>query len=66
MGANNWSIRKVFLIQASYLIGRGLIIGNVIRLDPFDPIKYWNTVDLSDGIDTSEYTNCKNKSYQDN
>ena len=30
MGATNWSIRKIFLIQASYLIGRGLIIGNII------------------------------------
>lgn len=32
MGASNWSIRKIFLYQAAYLIGRGMIIGNVIGL----------------------------------
>ena len=30
MGATNWSIRKIFLIQASFLIGRGLLWGNII------------------------------------
>ena len=30
MGATNWSIRKIFLIQAANLIGRGMIWGNVI------------------------------------
>lgn len=30
MGANNWSIRKVFLYNATYLIGTGLIWGNII------------------------------------
>jgi lipoprotein-releasing system permease protein len=32
MGANNWMIRKVFLIQAGFLILRGMIFGNVIGL----------------------------------
>ena len=32
MGATNWSIRKVFLIQAGYLIGRGMLWGNIIGL----------------------------------
>lgn len=32
MGASNWSIRKIFLIQASQLIVRGMVIGNVIGL----------------------------------
>ncbi len=32
IGANNWSIRKIFLYQAGFLIGRGMIIGNVIGL----------------------------------
>lgn len=32
MGANNWSIRKIFLIQAFFLIIRGMIYGNVIGL----------------------------------
>lgn len=30
MGATNWSIRKIFLYQAAFLIARGMIIGNVI------------------------------------
>jgi lipoprotein-releasing system permease protein len=32
LGANNWNIRKIFLYNASYLIIRGLLIGNVISI----------------------------------
>ncbi len=32
LGANNWPIRKIFLFQASLLIRRGLIWGNVIGI----------------------------------
>ena len=32
MGATNWKIRKIFLIQAGFLIGRGMLIGNVVGL----------------------------------
>ena len=32
LGAQNWSIRKVFLINAAYLIGLGLFWGNLIGL----------------------------------
>jgi lipoprotein-releasing system permease protein len=32
MGTTNWSIRKVFLYQAAYLILKGLIYGNLIGL----------------------------------
>jgi lipoprotein-releasing system permease protein len=32
LGSNNWSIRKVFLINATYLIGLGLFWGNLIGL----------------------------------
>ncbi|NJB81865.1 ABC transporter permease [Wenyingzhuangia aestuarii] len=32
LGANSWSVRKIFLYNASYIIGRGLLIGNVIGL----------------------------------
>jgi len=32
MGANDWSIRKIFLIQAGFLILRGMIYGNLIGL----------------------------------
>ncbi|MBF90505.1 MAG: ABC transporter permease [Flavobacteriales bacterium] len=29
LGANNWSIRKVFLYNSAYLIGKGLLWGNI-------------------------------------
>jgi lipoprotein-releasing system permease protein len=32
MGAKNWSIRKIFLYQAAYLITKGLFYGNLIGL----------------------------------
>jgi len=32
LGMRNWSIRQIFLYNASYLIGRGLIWGNIIAL----------------------------------
>lgn len=32
LGAKSWSIRKIFLYNASYIIGRGLLIGNVVGL----------------------------------
>jgi lipoprotein-releasing system permease protein len=32
LGSRNWSVRKIFLYQASYLIAKGLIWGNAIGL----------------------------------
>ena len=32
LGANNWTIRKVFVYNATYIVFIGLIIGNVIGL----------------------------------
>ncbi|MFT7114024.1 MAG: lipoprotein-releasing system permease protein [Candidatus Azotimanducaceae bacterium] len=32
LGSNNWSIRKIFILKASQLIFKGLLIGNVIGL----------------------------------
>jgi lipoprotein-releasing system permease protein len=32
MGANNWSIQKVFLYNAAFLIGMGLLLGNLLGL----------------------------------
>ena len=32
MGAKNWSIRKIFILQASHLILRGMFYGNVIGI----------------------------------
>ncbi|MBM3186324.1 MAG: ABC transporter permease [Bacteroidetes bacterium] len=32
LGSTNWSIRKIFLMQAAYLIVKGMLIGNVIGI----------------------------------
>jgi lipoprotein-releasing system permease protein len=32
MGCQNWSIRKIFLIQSFFLIGKGMLIGNAVAL----------------------------------
>ena len=32
MGSSNWSLQKIFLIQAGYLIGLGMLIGNLIGI----------------------------------
>ena len=32
MGATNWSIRKIFLYQATFLISRGMLYGNIVGL----------------------------------
>ncbi|CAM4086416.1 ABC transporter permease [Zobellia nedashkovskayae] len=48
LGSANWSIRKVFLYNASYLIGVGLLWGNIIGLgaiylqDKFQILKFPN------------------------
>jgi len=45
LGANNWKIRKIFLINASYIIIKGIFFGNLIGLGilliqkNFKPIK---------------------------
>ena len=52
LGANNWTIRKIFLTQSAYLISRGMLWGNVIGLTiiaiqyfthaiPLDPTSYY-------------------------
>ena len=46
MGANNWSIRKVFLYNASYIIIKGLCIGNVIGIVLLLLQKYFELVQL--------------------
>ena len=54
MGHSNWGIRKVFIYNASYLIGLGLFWGNLLglgllllqkyfRLFPLDPNNYYVT-----------------------
>ncbi len=52
LGAKNWSIRKIFLYQAAFLIGKGLLFGNLIglflfwlqttfKIIPLDPAIYY-------------------------
>lgn len=47
MGANNVSIRKIFLYQASYLILKGLFYGNVIGLGLLLIQKYFKVIKLN-------------------
>ena len=32
LGSNNWNIRKIFLYHAAYIIGIGILIGNVVGI----------------------------------
>ncbi|MEO8255155.1 MAG: FtsX-like permease family protein [Flavobacterium sp.] len=47
IGANNWSIRKIFLYNASYLILRGLFWGNLIGISILLIQKYFGIVQLN-------------------
>ena len=47
LGSNNWSIRKVFLYNATYLIGLGLLLGNIIGLGLLFAQKYFKLVPLN-------------------
>ncbi|MCB9426102.1 MAG: ABC transporter permease [Flavobacteriales bacterium] len=45
-GASNWNIRKIFLYNASYLIGKGLLIGNGIGLGLLFIQHQWGIIKL--------------------
>ncbi len=47
LGSSNWSIRKVFLYNASYLIGLGLLWGNSIGLGLLLAQKYFKLFPLN-------------------
>ncbi|MBD0726412.1 transmembrane permease [Flavobacterium sp. L1I52] len=47
LGASNWSIRKTFLYNASYLIYRGLFWGNLIGIGILLIQKYFGVVHLN-------------------
>jgi lipoprotein-releasing system permease protein len=47
LGANNWSIRKIFLYNASYLILRGLFWGNLIGIAIVLLQKYFGVIKLN-------------------
>jgi len=46
LGASNWSIRKIFLYNASHLIFRGLLWGNLIGLSILLSQKYFGFISL--------------------
>lgn len=50
LGSTNWSIRKLFLYNASYLIFRGLLIGNTIGLTLLFIQKYFAVIKLNPEI----------------
>lgn len=47
LGSSNWTIRKVFLYNASYLIGLGLLWGNVIGIGLLFVQKYFKLFPLN-------------------
>lgn len=47
LGGNNWSIRKIFLYNALYLIGKGLFWGNVIGIGILLIQKHFGIVKLN-------------------
>ena len=47
LGANNWSVRKIFLYNAFYLILRGLLWGNCIGIGVLFIQKYFGIIHLN-------------------
>ncbi|MGV3697311.1 ABC transporter permease [Flavobacterium sp.] len=47
LGTNNWSVRKIFLYNAAYLIGRGLLWGNGIGIGLLLLQKYFGIIKLN-------------------
>ncbi|CAL2105460.1 lipoprotein-releasing system permease protein [Tenacibaculum sp. 190524A02b] len=47
LGSRNWSIRKIFLYNASYLILKGMLYGNIIGLAILFLQKYGNIISLN-------------------
>ena len=50
MGSSNWSVRKIFLHNASYLIFIGLFWGNLIGLTLLFGQQYWGFISLDPAI----------------
>ena len=47
IGQNNWSVRKVFLYNASYIIGKGLFWGNLLGIGLCLLQKYFHLISLN-------------------
>jgi lipoprotein-releasing system permease protein len=50
LGSSNWSIRKLFLYNAAYLIVLGLFWGNLIGLALLFAQKYWKLIPLDPSV----------------
>ena len=50
LGSSNWSIRKVFLYNATYLIGLGLLWGNIIGIGLLFAQKYFKLIPLDPSV----------------
>ena len=50
LGTTNWSVRKIFLYNAGYLIGLGLFWGNIIGLGLLFVQKYFSILKLNPNI----------------
>ncbi len=48
LGQTNWSIRKIFLYYAAYIIGLGLIVGNILGLSICLLQKYFGIIQLQE------------------
>ncbi|MEN8139549.1 MAG: FtsX-like permease family protein [Bacteroidota bacterium] len=46
LGSNNWSVRKIFLHHAQYLIVRGLLIGNILGIGLMYAQKFFEIIKL--------------------
>lgn len=55
LGANNWTIRKIFFYQASFLIGKAMLWGNVIGLGMYFIQKYLKVVKLDPEVYFVDY-----------
>lgn len=50
MGATDWTIRKIFLIQASFLILKGMLIGNIVGITIALLQYYFNIIPLNPDV----------------
>jgi len=48
LGAENWSVRKVFLYQSSFILGKGLLWGNIMALTLSLIQKYTGIIKLNE------------------
>lgn len=50
LGANDWTIRRIFLYQSAFLIGKGLLIGNLIGIATCLLQKHFSIITLNPDI----------------